>query len=275
MALTDLFSISFLLSITTIIILIGGIFAYISFRMSQQDHKISSMVSLVSMLAQDLQFIKTKLPQPIPNTDIENIEDVHNLQYPSEMMGGQHTLDLISVSDDEDDEDDEEEDENEEDNDEEDNVPELIDGDDEDDEEDNDATKYNHINLLNLTLMNTNDIEDTNYELKEDTNYELKEDTNYELKEDIKTIHIFENTEIPIIEHQEDKEQEQPFLNQDALFFKNICVNDLTDDNDLPKNEYKKMSLNKLREVIISKGLTDDATKLKKHDILKMLGEEL
>ena len=61
MGIFDLFSTSFLFSIAIIIILIGGIFAYVSYRMSEQDHKLTSMVNLVSILAQDLRFVKSKL----------------------------------------------------------------------------------------------------------------------------------------------------------------------------------------------------------------------
>ena len=37
------------------------------------------------------------------------------------------------------------------------------------------------------------------------------------------------------------------------------------------QSSYKKMSINKLREVIVSKGVVSDASKLKKSEILKML----
>ena len=57
---TDFFSTSFLFSVL-IIMLVGGIFVYVNYKMSEQDHKLSSMVSLVSMLAQDLQYIKNKV----------------------------------------------------------------------------------------------------------------------------------------------------------------------------------------------------------------------
>ena len=40
------------------------------------------------------------------------------------------------------------------------------------------------------------------------------------------------------------------------------------------KLDYKKMSLNKLRDIVTKKGLVVDASKLKKNDILKMLGDE-
>ena len=95
MGIFDLFSTSFLFSIAIIIILIGGIFAYVSYRMSEQDHKLTSMVNLVSILAQDLRFVKSKL---VSLEDINNSNNSNNIQYSSEMMAGQ-APDLISVSD--------------------------------------------------------------------------------------------------------------------------------------------------------------------------------
>ena len=40
------------------------------------------------------------------------------------------------------------------------------------------------------------------------------------------------------------------------------------------KEDYKKMSLNKLRDVVVEKGIIPDASKLKKNELLKLLGEE-
>ena len=57
----------------------------------------------------------------------------------------------------------------------------------------------------------------------------------------------------------------------DDNFLKNINMSDLGDNSKL---EYKKMSLNKLREVVVSKGVVSDASKLKKNEILKILDEE-
>jgi hypothetical protein len=55
-------------------------------------------------------------------------------------------------------------------------------------------------------------------------------------------------------------------------FLKNIDVIDIGEVDS--KSDYKKMSINKLREVVVSKGLIADASKLKKQDILKLLGDE-
>ena len=66
--------------------------------MSEQDHKLTTMVNLVSILAHDLQIVKSK---------ISSEEEKSNIQYSSQMMGGQ-VQDLISVSDDGDETDEEE-----------------------------------------------------------------------------------------------------------------------------------------------------------------------
>ena len=60
MAFLDILSTSFLFSIA-IIILIGGIFAYVNFRMGEQDHKLNSMIGLVSSMAGESQYFRSKL----------------------------------------------------------------------------------------------------------------------------------------------------------------------------------------------------------------------
>ena len=100
MAIGDLFSTSFLFSIAIIIILIGGLFAYVSYRMAEQDHKLTSMVNLVSILAQDLQVVRT-------NVISLHKQETPKVEYSSQMMGG--ASDLIIVSDDGDDDGEEEE----------------------------------------------------------------------------------------------------------------------------------------------------------------------
>ena len=38
--------------------------------------------------------------------------------------------------------------------------------------------------------------------------------------------------------------------------------------------DYKKLSLNKLRDIVTAKNLSDDPSKLKKNEMLKLLGSE-
>ena len=145
MGISDLFSTSFLFTIAIIIILIGGIFAYVSYRMSEQDHKLTSMVNLVSILAQDLQFVKSKLASHTEQNSTNT-----NVQYSSDMMGGQPPSDLISVSDGGD----EDEDEYDEEVDEEEDNTTVDDSSCVSDDEDEIDDSQEQIKLLNLTLAN-------------------------------------------------------------------------------------------------------------------------
>ena len=61
MVLSEIFSTSFLFSIAVVIILVGGLFAYFNHRLSAQNHKISSMMGLVSTMAEEMQYFRSKL----------------------------------------------------------------------------------------------------------------------------------------------------------------------------------------------------------------------
>ena len=76
MAIFDIFSKSFLFSTAIILLICGGIFIYFSYKIDKQNHKLTSMVNLVSILAEDLQFVKNQL-----NKNVEN-----NLQYSSQIQ---------------------------------------------------------------------------------------------------------------------------------------------------------------------------------------------
>jgi hypothetical protein len=277
---TDFFSATFLFSVL-VIMLVGGIFVYVNYKMSEQDHKLSSMVSLVSMLAQDLQFIKNKVNMSQPHVES------NNLQYQSQLVGGENKIELIDVSDGEDEEDEEDEqdeqddyDENEEDDydeNDEDDYDENEEDDDNEEEDDNEEDDtHKRIQLLNLTLVN-NDV-DSNF----DNELHIEELDVHESSntDNIKTIHI-EDTEVvenlmELKESESDTNNNVEINSEELSFLKNVSISDLGDIQDLheSKTEYKKMSLNKLREVVVGKGVVSDASKLKKNDILKMLGDE-
>jgi hypothetical protein len=249
--------------------------------MSEQDHKLTTMVNLVSILAHDLQIVKSK---------ISSEEEKSNIQYSSQMMGCQ-VQDLISVSDDGDETDEEEDiddnttvdnttdEESSYSSDQEDEHDD--DHDDEHDDEDKELIQH-HIKLLNLTLANEDIVNDSPIE-ELNSNLENSSTPN---NEDIKTIHLetpinFEESEItiPLESNQNNTTfsgEDISFLTNDSFTLKNFTITDLGEAEDLhaSKSEYKKMSLTKLREVAISKGVVSDASKLKKNEILKMLGDE-
>ena len=230
MGIFDIFSTSFLFSIAIIILICGGIFTYFSYKIDKQDHKLTSMVNLVSILVEDLQLVKNQL-----NKNGDN--NLHKIQITNKINS-----DLISVSDvenndDEDDYDDEDDED---------------DYDDEDDEDDDD-NKHNNTFIIHGEEPFKNETP-------------IKENL-----DEIKTIHLenpisFEETDISL---SNDKHND----NNDMSFLKNVTMSDFENAENVEdlQSSYKKMTINKLREVIVSKGVVSDASKLKKNEILKML----
>ena len=246
MGIFDIFSTSFLFSIAIIILICGGIFTYFSYKIDKQDHKLTSMVNLVSILVEDLQLVKNQL-----NKNVDN--NLHKIQITNKVNS-----DLISVSDVEnDDEDDEDEDDDEEDDDE------------EDDEEDDDEDDDNDDEHNNTFIIHG---EELKYPFK---NVSTNETSIKENLDEIKTIHLenpisFEETDISL---SNDKQNDLKVTNNDMSFLKNVAMPDFENSENVEdlQSSYKKMTINKLREVIVSKGVVSDASKLKKNEILKML----
>ena len=284
MAISDILSTSFLFSIAIIIILIGGVFAYVSYRMGEQDHKLNSMIGLVSTMAEESQFFRSKLNMLQQKLSTKDLPVVDQVQYASQMMvGGQD--ELINVSDDEeDDSDDDESDESEDLEDEEEDLEdEDLEDDESDDLEDKDLEdddledkdleegRGEHIKRLNLTSAIDESPVKISYEEIDEDNNSFKE-TNNLVFDDIADFEAtLEEADIQLLA--EDTKDDDNFL-------KNVSITGL--DNGIlsleeivsNKNDYKKMSLNKLREVVVSKGFTSDASHLKKNQILKLLGDE-
>ena len=294
MAISDILSTSFLFSIAIIIILIGGVFAYVSYRMGEQDHKLNSMIGLVSTMAEESQFFRSKLNMLQQKLSTKDLPVVDQVQYASQMMvGGQD--DLINVSDDEDDDSDDESDDLEddesddledkdlEDKDLEDDESEDLDDDEsedkdleDDDLEDKDLEegKKIYIKRLNLTSAIDESPVKIQYEEIDEDNNSFKE-TNNLVFDSVQDLDDFEAA----LEEADFQLLAEDTKNDDN-FLKNVSITGL--DNGIlsleeivaNKNDYKKMSLNKLREVVVSKGFTSDASHLKKNQILKLLGDE-
>jgi hypothetical protein len=267
MTISDFFcTSSFLFSIAIIIILTGCIFAYINYKMTEQDHKLTSMVNLVSILAQDLHFVKSKV-------NYSQKVEPNVLQYPSQLVGGENNSCLISVSDNED-LDDEDDDDLDDDEDEDDIDDDLV----EDDFDFITENTQDHIKILNLSLANDN----VQNEIEDNLQIEELNSNNYSdlVDVDVKTIHFINEEddlqENDVVENDDDiVKTDTNSINDELHFLKNVSITDLGDIQDLTsKPEYKKMSTIKLREVVISKGIITDASKLKKHEILKLLGDE-
>jgi hypothetical protein len=238
---SEIFSTSFLFSVAIIIIAVGGLFAYFNYRLSENNHKMQAMMGLVSTMADEMQYFRNKIHS---NNSGLNANDTTHIV--SNFLGGSNKEDeLIEVSDsdaiseeDLDEEEDLEEDLEEEDLEEEDLEEDLSEA--EDLEEDNKKIITIDLGATNEMSFESEEIEHTN---TNDLNLSNLEDLDVSLKSIAIDMDISNTGD------------------------SNISVNKEKDD-------YKKLSLNKLRELVCEKGLVVDASKLKKNELLKMLGAE-
>ena len=309
MSLSDIFSIPFLICLSICILLIGCSSIYFYQKMSQQDHKISSMVSLISSLAEESQqnnnthggFIPSLPPvAPAPASSSNNFLSNH----------------LIHVSDDEE-EDSESESESESDSSDSESDGSESDGSESDGSESSDSDDEKSVNdVKTITILsedlakedNTNtiifevgDVDEVgddidnldnidNLDDNEDDNslFEMDE-LQFEAPDSVVSVVNAEKGEINVEEHAaEDIKSiylDQPSVDEitDFSIFKTINISSLDESvNNVENNnnskifetsDYKKMSITRLREIISKQGVSD-ASKLKKSDILKMLGVE-
>lgn len=247
MAIFDIFNVSFLFSIGIIVILIGGIFTYVSYRMSEQDHKLSSMLGLVVSLANDLQQVKdTNRPVKLD----ENMD----IQYASDMMGGQSINNIINVSDGGyDDEDDNEE---------------------YDDLEGEETADDLEVEDLEGEDLEGDDLEGEDLEGEDLQNLNV-ENLDYEELEPkkIKVLKLDLVNDVEPDSH--DLEELDLYAEPKSDAVVELETEDIDNSiEDAIGTDYKKMSTNKLREVVVCKGLIPNATKLKKNELLKLLGDK-
>jgi hypothetical protein len=260
--------------------------------MQEQNHKISSMMGLVSTMAEEMNYMRSRLImasqnnfQQHPSTDINNITP--------NMIGGQNTDTndkLIDVSDGEDE------------SDEESDCGEDSDSDEESDcdsDEDSDCDSHKsktNINILDNVVANINieDLLDVNNTIKI---INFDEALNATTGEDINIENDSESIDDSLGDSDSDSESDDDsdddgektnninltqISNDSQLFnpelLKVIDISTISDESIKEKNDsnidYKKMSLNKLRDIIVSKKLVSDPSKLKKNEMLKLLGSE-
>uniref|UniRef100_A0A6C0BXQ6 Rho termination factor N-terminal domain-containing protein n=1 Tax=viral metagenome TaxID=1070528 RepID=A0A6C0BXQ6_9ZZZZ len=276
----SVFSPSFLICLAIIIILVGGMFMFFNQKITQQNDKINGMFDLVNTMAEEMNYIRSTggsiTLQPFAS---------QTQQVLANLNGGfrQSENELIQVSDEDDDEDEDDEDDDDDDEDEDD---EDEDDDQEDDnDEENNTKNIKIINILSESIygVDHNDveiIEEDDY-INNDSDDDSDESDNDDIldDEDDKPVEL-----IDLINHDalEDHTNYKTFLIDDK-----ITINDKEETNNIDLSmlksinisssssneniEYKKMSLNKLREIVIERKLTSDSSKMKKNELLKLL----
>ena len=266
MAISDFISTSFLFSIAIIVILIGGIFAYVSYRMSEQDHKLTSMLGLVSTLAEEMHSLKTRKNDDsiVLNAKGDEEADDDSIRkeihiFDQNMLSGGTDINLISVSDNESDNESDSESDLESDSESDNESDNSSNDNDSNDSDDLDLVQEpaNNVKILNISAVNELAVNDFVEDLAVDDLAELNE-----LLEDLE---VFDTKSIHLDEPIESLVSDSIL---DISELKTIMMSD--------KPDYKKMGLNKLREVVVERSIISvlEAGKLKKPELLKLLGDK-
>ena len=247
--LSEIFSIPFLICLSISILLIGCSSIYFYQRITQQDHKIESMVSLISSMAEELKGGQPQVkPVPIP------VSVPVSMQMPISNVSS-----LIPVSDGEDSESESESEESDSESGSDDSSSYS------DSDEDEDTMIEIMGSVEDIKGMDESEIEELEMEKIDICEIE-EQDLMNDPEDNIKSIHL------------DDSLGSLGSLN-DLSLFKSIHISG--SDTDIQSDSitieestnYKKMPIQKLREIVQLQG-HGDVSKLKKNELLKLLGVE-
>jgi hypothetical protein len=293
---SSIFNTTFFVILGIIIIVIGLMVIYFENKMREQNHKISSMLSLVSSLAEELNAVKFHLNHMnMVGSGMKQMNTSFNIPINSSETNNLGE-DLIEVSDDEgersndgddsDDEEDDDDDDNDSDNDSDNDDSDNDDSDDDVDDMDvlelhpvDDNNKLLLLNKLNeddIKILNINEITHNNIKNDDDSDDDDDDDDDDEFN-------MIETFDIEDIDSDDDDDDDKkvnavPIVEIDDIVLKSNNEKDIFVNLEKSKNieviDYKKLSLNKLKSVVLDKGLATDTSKMKKNDLLKLLGIE-
>ena len=301
MSLADIFSTPFLMCLGICLLLIGLVGMYLTQKLSDQDHKISSMMGLVSTMAEELNYVRGVVQGGIVPISRNHNPDSNDAQLLN--TTSQKNDDLIEVSDG--DNSDSDSDSGSEDSDSDGDSD--SDSDSEDSGSDSDVDNLAELNfeqhannemlsdILNIkppdikTIHMMNGSLNINYgeDVDDEENIELVSDDEDE-EDDDESSSSSENDETPLLSNIDTTLEEIVQLETEKIKI-NPVENVNSDSNlnpleevelkqiivnlDLNIAEYKKMSLNQLRAISVKKGLLTEANagKLKKPELVKLL----
>jgi hypothetical protein len=279
-SLSDIFNPSLLIFLGILVLVAALLIIYFETKNREQNHKINSMFSLVSSLADEVNNLKFSLAHlnfipHIGGTNYENkpLADEHNLsnfvQNQSQHLS--QNQNLISVSDDDSDDIDESDFD-------EDDLQSVDTTDDNDLELDDDnLSENNNIKILKLNINDETIINDSLDEEEEDLD-ELDDLDDQSLSSENSSSSSEKLLSIQTSVINNDLEQSQDNLNKTEILdisssdLKTININ--LEEENIDIVDYKKLSLPKLRSIVSEKGLLNDTSKLKKNELLKLLGVE-
>ena len=282
-ALSELFTPTFLMFLGILLLVVALVVVYFESKMRDQNHKIASMLSLVSTLAEDMNGVKMGLNQvamhQMGGQQMNQMNQMNQmgtqsppLENSNKSLYLQETNNLIAVSDDDD-------------SDEETNDDESViddsgsdidaaslsdedrDSDDESSDEDEHLVKVLRLNIPapgNNEDMGFNGLGDLDDLMDEALSVSSDDSSEYQL--DIQASDFISAEEI----------KDETHLNISASDLKtiNISLEEGGEEHGVESVDYKKLPLPKLRNIVTEKGLAADAAKMKKNELLKLLESE-
>jgi hypothetical protein len=262
MSLSDFLSSPNLFFLGIVLAIIGGISMFFMQRLSEQNHKIVSMMGLVSTMAEELNYFKNTLYSNSPQ-NLQNKETTSNVSHT--FLNSCSTNSLIEVSDDSGSESGSESDSE---------SGSESESESESESDSNENDKTNVIKIVNMDDNMVNDELNIKFENVHISDESIPfSETSSENNDDLDDILEESLDELNINKQEPEQEQEQEQEYSKAFnFMKNVNLSSLEDDD--TKNEssdYKKMSITMLRSIVVGKKLTEDASKMKKNEILKLL----
>jgi hypothetical protein len=275
-SLVDIFNPSFFMFLGILVLVAALLVVYFESKNREQNHKMASMLNLVTCMADEMNAIKVHLTQQTTNFGIGGSGSQPEYQHqPSSLETNNiHIVktDLIAVSDDSDSDSDNDSENSIEDN-------ESDSGSESNSEDIEEVPNIIEIGenpeikvlKLSLSLSNINDIDEN-----KDVN-EFEELGDLEIIDDeddnssIGSVSVSSNEEDNVNENKNDNDNNE--IDISKLNLKSINISSLEEvkNSDI---DYKKFTLSKLRSTVVEKGLVIDSSKLKKNELLKLLGAE-
>ena len=291
-SLKNIFTLSFFVNLGIVTLIVSLLVVFIESKIRQQNHKISSMLSLVSSLADeihnvrntiDLKIMKESNVLPINKLiDVSDCEDdddncVVNIELDSDSYDDNSDSDDADGDDSDDDSDDPDADDDADDDDDDDDDVDDDDADDADDEAEcldiiEIGEKNNNIRVLNMGGVRDLEDKNDNYSDDEFENNELEELEELEESEESEQILDPSGGDLEPLQnyHEDEIINTDNDKNSNIYDLKSINISNL-EEMKLDETNYKKLSINRLRMIVVEKKIVDESSKLKKHELLKLL----
>jgi hypothetical protein len=235
MGLADILSTPFLISLGITFLLVGILGIFLSQKIMDQNHKISSMLGLVTTMAEELNFLRSRFQMNTSNL-VQQASGAKNAtnQVPEEEP-------LIEVSDDE--EDDEEEDDD------------SVDDDDSEEEEEEEKLVIGEEDPSTIKVIQMGETMAFREKEEEEQEQELEE-----LEELEESTFVTDEDNASLAEESVSASVASASVTSETSSAKKVSGANL-----------KKMTIQNLRDIAVKKGFSGDVSKMKKADIVKIV----